>query len=215
MDTNELISKTPIEFYQHMDVDEFQQRFSGKIIPPNHFSDRIGFFTTNEYDYPDSLPKIKVRGGIHLAVMGGVDPVLGQISVMNPDLTIMTDINQSSIDVTTKGRIWTIKDSVNASKYWERVLEFFKSTVRKIDPKRWDFPLDQDSTRHGWSSPQHFSTVKQAVESGKVKWIAGDVMEDGLTLGLQISQATGVPIRLIYVSNIFDYFENDRRKKIF
>lgn len=209
MDIREVPILTPIQKFQEMDRENFLKRYSSRGHIPRHFSDKVGFFTTNEYDYPESLNKIRVRGGLHLAVMGGIDPVLGQIAVAKPDLTIMTDINGESLKNTTKGRVDSILESSNGAEYWEHVRHYFNSVIRNLDPRRWDFPIDQDSTRHGWSSPEHFLTVKQALSKGKIKWIEGDITNQGIDIAYKISAETGVPIRLIYVSNIFDYYEND------
>lgn len=208
----ESIKLSLIEQIQKMPNSEFMAKFSGKTPPPDHFSDRIGFFTTNEYDYPNSLENITVRGGIHLAVMGGVDPVLGQIAVVNPELTIMCDINTDSLITTTDGRIAPIVKSKDGIDYWNKVKDFFRDVVKKIDPKRQDFPSDSDVSNHGWSSPENFQKVKEAVINGKLKYIAGDITTDGIRVALDIARETKIPIRLIYVSNIFDYQENSRKE---
>lgn len=213
MDKQEIIKPTPIEAIWLMSNDAFASTYSVTTPPPNHFSDIVGFFTTNEYDYPASLNRIKVRGGLHVAIMGGIDPVLGQIAVANPDLTIMIDINPHSMQITTEGRIKPISDAQNAVEYWSRVKDFFRNTIKKINPNRWDIPTEQDSLNGGWSSVEHFSQVKEAVAKGKVKWATGDFTTDGIELALTLAKETNIPIRLIYVSNIFDYDEN--KKAIF
>ena len=210
MDIQEFSDHTPVDAIQHMPDTVFTEKYSAKVPPPRHFSDKVGYFITNEYDYPDSLKNVKVRGGIHLAIMGGVDPVLGQVAIANPDLTVMMDINPSSLDLTTQGRISPIRESTNAFQYWRKVSDCFRRVVRKIDPKRCDFPIDQDSMRGGWSSPEHFPVVKEAVEKGKVKWAAGNFTTDGIELALQLARDTETPVRLVYVSNIFDYPENSK-----
>lgn len=215
MDPQEFSSQTRIEQFQEMPQGEFDKKYSVKTNPPQHFSDPTGHFTTNEYDYPKSLPEIKVRGGIHLAVMGGVDPVLGQIAVANPDLTVMTDINSGSVKTTTEGRLTPISESNNGAEYWERVKNYFKDVIRKADPKRWDFPSDQDVLLGGWSSSGNFAKVKEAFERGKIKLVSGDLTTDGIDLALNLAKETGIPVRLIYVSNIFDYNENKNRKAEF
>lgn len=210
MDTQEFSSHTPIDAIQQMSPGTFASKYSAETPPPSHFSDKVGYFITNEYDYPQSLKEIKVRGGMHLAIMGGVDPVLGQVAVASPDLTIMTDINSGSLQTTTEGRVTPIMEAQNAQEYWSKVGDFFRGTVRMIDPKRWDFPTDQDSGNGGWSSPEHFPAVKEAVGKGKVKWAAGDFTKDGIELALKLAKETDTPIRLVYVSNIFDYSENNK-----
>lgn len=199
-----------VDAIQHMSGKAFTEKYSAEVPPPSHFADKIGYFITNEYDYPNSLKNIKVRGGIHLAIMGGVDPVLGQIAVAHPDLTVIMDINPSSLEHTTQGRISPIKESDDANQYWGKVGNYFNSTVRKIDPRRCDFPIDQDSMNGGWSSSEHFPAVKEAVVQGKIKWASGDFTKDGIELALQLAKDTETPVRLVYVSNIFDYPENSR-----
>ncbi len=212
IDGQEQPSKTRIEAIQHMSNEAFARKYSTETTPPSHFSDKIGYFITNENDYPWSLKDIKVRGGIHLAVMGGVDPVLGQIAAASPDLTIMIDINQSSLQVTTEGRIKPIAESQNSTEYWRKVGDYFNNTVKKINPNRWDFPIDQDSMNGGWSSPEHFPKVKDAVARGRVKWAAGDLTKDGIELALKLANETESQVRLVYVSNIFDYSKHNKEE---
>jgi hypothetical protein len=210
----EFQDQTRIEAFQNLPSEDFVKNFSSKTPLPKDFSDKVGHFTTNEYDYPDSLEEIKVRGGIHLAVMGGLDPVLGQVAVTNPDLTIIMDINRHSMESSIEGRIKPILETDNGTDYWNKVGDYFVKVVRKIDPTRWDFPVGQDATRGGWSSPEYFAKVKQALLKGKIKWVSGDISTDGIGIALQIAKQTGTPIRLIYVSNIFDYSINNRQSFI-
>ncbi len=210
----EFQNQTRIEAFQALSPQSFMAKYCSDTPSPKDFSDEVGHFTTNEYDYPDSLKEIRARGGIHLAVMGGIDPVLGQIAVTNPDLTIMMDINRKSINTSIEGRINPILEAENGNDYWQKVGDYFVKVIRKIDRTRWDFPVGQDASRGGWSSPEYFDKVKQALSNGKIKWASRDILTDGIDLGFQVARETRAPIKLIYVSNIFDYSINNRQSFI-
>ncbi len=206
--------QTNIEAFQSLSSQDFMAKYSSSTPTPKAFFDEVGHFTTNEYDYPDLLKEIKVRRGIHLAVMGGLDPVLGQVAVANPDLTIITDVNKKAMNISVDGRIKPILESEDGNDYWRRVGDYFVKVIRKIDKTRWDFPVGQDASMGGWSNPEYFDKVKQALLDGKIKWASGDMTTEGIDLGFQIARETGVSIRLLYVSNIFDYSINSRQKFI-
>lgn len=113
------------------------------------FSDPVGFFTTNEYDYPNSLDQIKVSGGIHIGIMGGLDPVFGQISVAKPDLSLIFDINEPAMQTALEGRIETLLQSENGIEYWKKVEHYFVSKIKELNPKRYDYPNNQDISLGG------------------------------------------------------------------
>ncbi len=209
-DSSEPLSPSPISEYQTITIQDFRNRFS-RPSPSVHFSNPVGFFTTNELDYPSSLDEISVRGGIHLAVMGGVDPVLGQIAVAKPDITIIADLNDQAVTTSIEGRILPLTTSQNFHEYWKQVMNYFETVIRRKDPKRWDFPIDQDSMRGGWSSKDKFQIVRNALAAGKIKFVSADINTTGLELAKDIATKTGLPIRLIYLSNIFDYSSNDEK----
>ena len=132
-----------IQELQDLSLRDFRSRFSSPTTPPHHFADSIGYFTTNEIDYPNSLDEIKARGGLHLAIMGGLDPVFGQIAVAHPDLTIITDINDAAIDTAIDGRVLPLENSQIGEEYWGKVKDYFRNVIRKKDPKR----SSQDNTK--------------------------------------------------------------------
>lgn len=194
---------------QNLSLRDFRQQFSTPTNPADYFSGLSqAHFTTNEYDYPEELSKLRTRGGLHLAVMGGLDPVLGQLAVTNPELSIITDINDSAIDWTVDGRLNPLSNSLNAQEYWQKVRKFHRDVIRKALPNRFDIPTDQDASLGGWSSEKYFNDVKKALAAGKIKVIKANIMTEGLNNGLAIAKATGIPLRLIYLSNILDYKEN-------
>lgn len=198
-----------ISALQSLSLRDFRHNFSTPTNPSDHFSGKSqAHFTTNEYDYPEGLSKLRTRGGLHLAVMGGLDPVLGQLAVTNPELSIVTDINDSAIDWTIDGRLDPLLNSSNAQEYWQKVREFHRDVIRKALPNRFDIPTDQDASSGGWSSEKYFNDVKKALAAGRIKVIKANIMTDGLNIGLAIAKATGIPLRLIYLSNILDYTEN-------
>lgn len=211
VDAQELQNKTGIEVFQNQTPEDFASKYSSKTPLPRDFSDEIGHFTTNEYDYPNLLKEIRVRGGIHLAVIGGVDPVLGQLAISNPDLTIMMDINRNAMTTFINGRIKPILETANGDDYWLMVSDYFMKVIRRKDPTNWALPTGQDVKMGGWSSPEYFSKVKNALLKGKIKWTSGDITSDGIELAFQVSKKTGKKIKLIYVSNIFSYSINNRQ----
>lgn len=202
-----------IEIYQKTPIDDFRRRYSSKVVTPWYYlDDDIGHFTTNEYDYPTLLSDIKIRGGLHLAVMGGLDPVLGQAAISDPNLTIVMDINNRAIDTIINGRILPLNNSKSGEEYWNNVRNYHRDFIRTKDRTRWDIPTGQDMTLYGggWSSEKYFAKTKDALAKGKIKFTLGDITQDGLLLAKKLAEETGIPLRLIYVSNIFNYSTNNQ-----
>lgn len=199
-----------IEAYTGLSIEEFRQRFSRNVPVSGFFSDPVGYFTTNEPDYPQSMEKIKARGGLHLAVMGGIDPVLGQIAVARPELTVMVDVNTRAVDEVLEGRLKPLEDSESGDDYWDTVSTYYKDEIAKKHPER----LELFNYYHGpgtWSDKAHFANVRDAFKRGKIKIMSGDIITNGLNVVREIAQNSNVPVRLVYVSNIFEYPENSQR----
>lgn len=208
--TPEIGTHSGIEAYQKTSLEDFRKKFSSQTIAPEHFNSPIGFFTTNECDYPLSLNEIKVRGGLHLAVMGGLDPVLGQIATADPDLAIIMDINNRAIDTTIEGRISTLETSESGEEYWNKVKEYHTNVIRKVEPKHY-FPDNEEINeyRDRWSNETNYPQAKKALKDGRIKFVSGDITKDGLDLARKIAKETDIPLRLIYLSDIFDYASNN------
>ncbi len=197
---------------QKMSLGAFRQRFSLNVTPPKHFSGyEHTHFVTNEYDYPTKLNEITTKGGLHLAVMGGLDPVFGQVAVAKPDLTLAMDVNDQAIDWTIDGRVLPLDSTTDGNNYWDKVNDFHRDVIIKTVPNRYDFPSNQDMRLGGWSSDQYFNVVQQAWQEGKIKLVAADIMDAGLDLGMTLSREIGIPIRLVYLSNILDYGSVSRK----
>jgi hypothetical protein len=202
--STETETRNGIEVYQSMPLDIFRKRFSKDFSAPSPFSDPVGYFTTNEHDYVESMKKIHVRRGIHLAVMGGVDPVLGQLAVACPDLTVMMDINGQAIDTAVEGRIKPIPGSNTEEDYWDKVTSYITALmIRRTGTS--DFPRRYSRGPGTWSDAQYLPVVQAALKKGKIKFATGDVMSHGLDVIKEIATESGIPLRLLYISNIFEY----------
>jgi hypothetical protein len=57
------------------------------------------WIVTPEYDYNKIFGQLGVKGGIHVAVAGSLSPGLGQLSELEPALTLFEDINDAAIDL--------------------------------------------------------------------------------------------------------------------
>lgn len=205
-----------VSLLQNMSLGDFRQRFSTAVQVPEHFSGyKMTHFTTNEYDYSSKLNEITTRGGLHLAVMGGLDPVLGQVAIARPDLSIVMDINDQAINWITDGRLLPLNTSSEGNQYWDQVANFHSTVIAEMFPDRYDFPTTQDMRLGGWSAEKHFDEVKKAWQDGKVKIVRADIMGGGLELGINIARETGIPIRLIYLSNILDYKDVSKKLPLF
>ena len=79
-------------------------------------------------------------------------------------------------------------------------------------------PIDRDYRNGGWSSPEYYPIVRAAWKRGAIKLVDADITIGGISFGLQVARAIRIPIKLIHLSNIFDYkgnwdsFDNLRRR---
>ena len=181
---------------------DFLGRYSSKAYTSPILGFGSVFTVTTEPTYPEKLNEITVRGGIHVAVAGGLDPALAQIGHAVPDFTILCDVNMHAIHLLNQ-RLILLDQAESGREYWSLL-----SRLIKNDPRlSFNLPTvvsDRDYKVGGWSSEQYFDIVKNSWQQGKIKHIRADITSDGIETALKVAQDTGIPIKLIYLSNIFD-----------
>ena len=198
-------SNPALDHLRSLSLTEFRRRYSSDKVDLDGFEPKNVFATSNEFRYPEMIEEITVRGGIHLAVAGGLDPALGQVAKANPDLTILCDINPFAVPMIDT-RLRLLEQAENGREYWEMFKELLDTDPRLVSNIA---AIAGDGTAStGWSSRQHFSAVRSAWQKGAIKLIHTDIATDGIQTGMEIARDTGVPIRLINLSNIFDWREN-------
>lgn len=239
------------------------------------------FVICPEKDYPLALEKLLVKGGIYVAVSGSVNPPFGHISEIQPELSILLDINDAAIDY-LRFRGTLLEAGPNGYEYWNRlgrlwvpynelteemieascdgrlpvglpvkvleillhekgrreaIIEAKRRERRESYPLQSDMPiksyidfsqfhkildlkpetvieLERDIQIGGWSSPNRYSKVRKAWGEGRIKGVTGDFTSGGFALALDISSKSGVPITLVYISNIDDYWSPVQRNSL-
>lgn len=193
-----------LDSLRRLPIDAFSLRYS-LPEPTLELTMADVYASTTEVAYADSLPALTVRGGIHLAVAGGLDPALGQIAVVNPDISILCDVNPFVSDMVAE-RLKILDVVENGKNYWKK----FRSVHRQSPSLSQSMGIEkpeQDLVK-GWSSDDHFVNVKHSWQNGKIKLITGSILTQGLQVALDIAEETETPISLLYLSNIMDWFQN-------
>lgn len=180
--------------------------FLGQYSTKDSISPLFGFGSvytvTTEPTYPTKLTELTVRGGIHVAVAGGLDPALAQVGRTVPDLTLLCDVNLHAIHLIHQ-RLMLLDEAKNGIEYWKLLSKLIEEDPR-LSSNLPTVVNDRDYKVGGWSSEQYFDVVKMLWQKGRVKLIRSDITSDGIETALQIAEDVGIPIKLIYLSNIFD-----------
>jgi len=203
----------PLEQLKGLRFSEFLGRYSSQGLSPDQILGVV-YHVTTEPTYVGNLHELSVKGGIHLAVAGGLDPALAQIARTEPDLTVLCDINLLATHVVHQ-RLRLLESAETGKEYWEMFASLLQEDPR-IKFNSLDLPVTGgDVQLGGWSSDQYYPAVRLAWKKGSVKFIHSDISSDGLITGMNISRDLSIPIRLIHLSNIFDYPANWPNRKIF
>ncbi len=121
-----------IDEIRKLSFDEFRSQHSAKANPADLTNDHARTFrhlTSNETIPLKVCKKIENTCGIYIGVIGGIDQVFTHLSFQKPELAILFDLNEATIDY-LQIRLEILKDSRNI---WEYISTLLK--VRKeIDP---------------------------------------------------------------------------------
>lgn len=182
---------------------EFFSRYSDLEVDgfPTFSTPSDVMFGTNEIGYPSSLPHIGVSGGIHLAVAGGLDPAFGQIGVAHPELTIMCDVNPFMVKVMDI-KLALLGEASSGAEYWDLLPKRLGDSGFPITSNL-RYGIFEPRIKDGWST-KYYEAVQSAWNEGRIKFFLADMVSHGISTGFEIARETGLPITLIYVSNIFD-----------
>lgn len=162
------------------------------------------FMRSTETNTTDFIKGLRVQGGIHLAVAGGLDQALLQNALAKPDLSILCDVNVFALPIVYE-RLALLEKADGALDYYQKLNDRLKDNP-SLDYGVGSVPYVTDNSF--WSYGEHYKAVQRSWRRGSLKYIHADITTRGLSVGFKIARETGVPIRLIYVSNIFDYPSN-------
>lgn len=164
------------------------------------------FSFSTETEYVEALARLTTKGGIQIAVAGGLDPVLGQIGQACPDLTLLCDVNVFATSFIHR-RLAMLERAGDGQQYWQLTAQEFNNDRQYLGIGL-PVPIDRDYQAGGWSAPKHYQAVKAAWQRGAIKLVNADITDGGIKVGLKVARETQVPIKLIHVSNVFDYPDN-------
>lgn len=191
-----------IDSLRSLSLTAFRRRYSADNPDLPTFGMHDVYATSTEAVSTKKFAELPVRGGIHLSVAGGLDTPLTQVATVKPELSILCDVNSFAMPM-IQTRLQLLNQAADGRQYWE-LFRWALAQDPRLTPSLERDSFFKDYLGGGWSSFEHFAAVKQAWKKGAIKVVHSDIATDGILTGMQIAKKTGVPIRLINLSNIFD-----------
>ena len=136
--------------------DFLQQWSSNGAVRGFEFNHGLFPFST-ETEYAEALPSLTTKGGIHLAVAGGLDPVLGQIGQTQPDITVLCEVNTLAEHFTHR-RLAMLDRVEEGRHYWQLIGKEFDKD-REVFRFGLPIPIDRDYRNGGWFFPHYFPII--------------------------------------------------------
>lgn len=196
-----------LESLRSLSLTGFRGRYSGDNPRLEDFDINNVYRTSTEAISAARFESLPIRGGLHLSVAGGLDTPLAQVATVQPDLSILCDVNMFAMRMIDT-RLRLLAKARDGRSYWELfrwALAEDPLLTPSLEEPNYCFT---DYLGDGWSSFERFPAVKKAWEKGAIKVIHSDILTDGIQTGMQIAKETGLPIRLINLSNILDHSVN-------
>ncbi len=131
-----------LEEIRKMPFEEFRAMHSIKAAPIEkvargyNFAGQFDLLTSNEEIPIETCRKIEAAGGIYLGIIGGIDQVFTHLSFQKPELAILFDLNEATIDY-LQIRLEMLKDSPDLKTYLQKLFKTKKPIENLLEADIW------------------------------------------------------------------------------